>query len=254
MDTRTPELEDRSDTSARVEELERKLEASVKELEAFLYSISHDLRAPLRSMVASSMILQEDFAEVLPPDAKYELDRISRNAAKISTIIDDILQMSRLNRHQMTCRSVDLSSVASSIASELTKGEAEHVRITVQPDIRVDGDPHLLKTAMEHLLGNAVKFSRKNPDAQASFTREEIDGETVLVVRDNGVGFEMGHVEKAFQPFERLHADTDFPGTGIGLTKVQRIVERHRGRIWAEASPNEGAAFFFTTNLRCPQA
>lgn len=237
----------------KIEERTEQLVAANKELEGFCYSVSHDLRAPLRSMVASSMILREDFGEGLPPDATYELDRMGKNATKIATIVDDLLKFSRLGRQEMKCQPVNLSALAESVAKELKQGDAAHIDFKVQPDIKTDGDPLLLKMVLENLMGNSTKFTKEKPNATIEFGQETQEGKSVFFVRDNGVGFDMEYVDKIYRPFERLHAEAQYPGTGIGLANVQRIIARHDGRTWAQSALNEGTTIYFTTDLVCTE-
>lgn len=237
----------------KIEERTEQLVAANKELEGFCYSVSHDLRAPLRSMVASSMILREDFGENLPKDATYELDRMGKNANKIATIVDDLLKFSRLGRQEMKCQHVNLSALAESVAKELKQGDAAHIDFQVQPQVTTDGDPLLLKMVLENLMGNSTKFTKEKPNATILFGQEVQEGKNVFFVRDNGVGFDMEYVDKIYSPFERLHAETQYPGTGIGLANVQRIIARHEGRTWADSKLNEGTTIYFTTDLVCAE-
>jgi two-component system, NtrC family, sensor kinase len=229
--------------AALVEELERKN----RELEAFSYSVSHDLRAPLRSIDGFSQALIEDCGEVLNPQAQDYLRRVRAAAQRMGELIDDLLQLSQVGRAAMQRQPIDLSTMAASVAATLKRMEP-----TRQADIRIadgltaDGDPGLLRALLENLLGNAWKFTAKTDRARIEFAAERNAGRVVYVVRDNGVGFDMAFADRLFSPFQRLHTVAEFPGTGIGLATVQRIVDRHGGRVWAEAELGRGAAIFWT--------
>jgi PAS domain S-box-containing protein len=234
----------------RVEERTEQLSAANRELEGFCYSVSHDLRAPLRGMMGASMILREDYADQLDDEARSQLDRLGRAAKKMGNLIDDLLKFSRLGRQQMELRPVDLSEVARAVAEDAAQlPGADHIQFVVTDGMVVEGDENLLKMVLENLVGNAVKFTKEKPDARIEVGRSpapDPHGLKVYFVRDNGVGFDEQYVHKVFQPFERLHAESEYPGTGIGLANVQRIIARHHGRVWAEAKVGEGATFYFT--------
>jgi PAS domain S-box-containing protein len=234
-----------SELETRVLERTRELEAANKEMEGFTYSVSHDLRAPLRAIVSSSMILKEDFTTHLPPDAVELLERQASAAQRLAKLIDDLLRLSRVSRADMKFQIVDVSQLAGDIADSLLQRNPDsRVEFAVQPKMVALADPQLLKLALENLMDNAQKFS---PDGGVvSVGATELDGETVFYVKDHGIGFDAKYSGKLFLPFERLVRDEDFPGTGIGLANVKRIVERHSGRIWAEGSVGKGATFFFT--------
>jgi PAS domain S-box-containing protein len=231
----------------RVRERTAELEAANQELEAFSYSASHDLRTPLRSIDGFSRALAEEYADRLDDTACGYLDRIRRATDRMSELIDDLLRLSRVTRHDMLRAPVDLSALAQRIGARLRDAYPDHsVRFTVQPGMRVVGDAHLLELMLENLLGNAWKFTAKRPEPAVTFARTDTAAEPVWLVRDNGVGFDMRYATRLFRPFERLHSEREFPGTGIGLATVQRVVQRHGGRIWAEARENVGATFYFT--------
>jgi len=232
---------------ARVEDRTEQLVAANRELEGFTYSVSHDLRAPLRSMMSASMIMLEDYAPDLPEGAAKELTRMANAAKRMASLIDDLLRFSRLGRQEMTLQTVDLSDLAHSVILDLgTHLPTTHIDFQVQPGLQAKGDPLLLRLVLDNLFGNAVKFSRENRSPVISFGMLEGETPTTFFVRDNGIGFDQRYVDKIFQPFERLHSDKEYAGTGIGLANVQRIVTRHGGRVWAEGRPREGATFFFT--------
>ncbi len=231
----------------RVEERTAQLDAAMRELETFSYSASHDLRAPLRRIEGLSTLMCEDYAAHLAPEGLRHLDGIRVSAERMSHLIDDLLSLARLSRHQMSRIPVSLSALAAAVAGDLQSGApTRHVTLRVAPDLTAVGDPHLLRIALDNLLGNAWKYSSKQPQATIEFGAEEREHETVYFVRDNGAGFDPAHVGRLFLPFQRLHSEAEFEGSGIGLATVQRIIARHGGRVWAEGRPNQGATFYFT--------
>lgn len=231
----------------RVVERTSELERANSELEAFSYSVSHDLRAPLRSIASFSMILQEDLAEQLDEDSKDNLARIRAAAQKMTDLIDALLRFSRIARAEMVRSDVDLSAMAETIVSELRRREPDReVEVEIEAGIHGRADPHLVHVVLENLLENSWKFAAKTSDARISFKKSLERGQTVFRVTDNGVGFDQEYVDKVFKPFERLHTDREFPGTGIGLATTKRIIERHGGQIWAESQVGSGATFAFT--------
>jgi len=231
----------------RVEARTKDLKESYKEMEAFSYSVSHDLRAPLRSMTGFSEALLEDYSDVLDKKGRDYLMRIYMSGKEMDILIDDILNLARVTRSKMAVGEVDLSAVAGSIADRLKKEEPSRtVEFIIQPGLSVKADKQLIADAVENLLENAWKFSSRNPAARIEFGSFNSKGETVYFVRDNGVGFDMAYVDKLFGPFQRLHAKDEFPGTGIGLATVARIIGRHGGRVWAEGKVGGGATFYFT--------
>jgi DNA-binding LacI/PurR family transcriptional regulator/signal transduction histidine kinase len=217
------------------------------ELEAFSYSVSHDLRAPLRTISGYSQILVEDYGGGLAVEAQRLLGRIQAASYHMSGLIDDMLRLSQVLRSDMRFVPLELSALALDIVGGLQAAAPErHVEVKVAPGITAVADPNLIRIALENLLGNAWKFTARNPAAQIEFGAETQAGETVYFVRDNGAGFDMAYADKLFGAFQRLHAADEFEGTGIGLTIVQRIVRRHAGQIWAEGAPGKGATFSFT--------
>jgi DNA-binding response OmpR family regulator len=229
--------------SAFVEELQRKN----KELEAFSYSVSHDLRAPLRSIDGFSQILLLDYADKLDAKGKEHLGRVRAATQRMGELIDDLLQLSRVGRSELSRARVNLSGIARTVANELSKNDPNRkVAFEIQDGLFDDADSQLMKVVLENLVGNAWKFTSKVTAARIKFGAEQRDGRTVYFVRDNGAGFNMEYSEKLFNAFQRLHADADFPGTGIGLATVYRVVDRHGGRIWAESVVGQGATFYFT--------
>lgn len=223
------------------------LAAANKELEAFSYSVSHDLRAPLRSIDGFSRALLDDYSGQLDEVGQDYLNRVRAATQRMGQLIDDMLMLSRVTRSEMKPESVNLSLLAQSVVDELRQEYPERsVEFVCMPGMLVRGDTHLLKIVLENLLGNAWKFTSKRDQAHIEFgVMHQIDA-SVYFVRDNGAGFDMAYVGKLFSAFQRLHAMTEFPGTGIGLATVQRIIHRHGGQAWAEGELNKGATFYFT--------
>ncbi len=223
------------------------LAAANKELEAFSYSVSHDLRAPLRGIDGFSSMLARLYADKLDERGKELLERLQASSDKMARLIDDLLKLSRMSRKEIKSESVDLSALASSILQRLSLGEPDRgVKLVVADGLAAEGDRGLLGILLENLLSNAWKFTSKRPKARIEFGTTRRSGKKVFFVRDDGAGFDMAVVGKLFIPFQRLHAASEFPGTGIGLATAQRIVARHGGRIWAEAEVGKGATIFFT--------
>jgi len=231
----------------RVHERTAQLEASNKELEAFAYSVSHDLRAPLRGIDGWSLALIEDYGPALEPRAREYLGRVRSETQRMGRLIDDLLQLSRFARAQMHHDTVNLSLIAESIAAGLRETHPQRsLEFAIRPGLTAFGDARLLEVALTNLLENAVKFTASRAHARIEFETAGAGGNTAFVVRDNGVGFDMAYAGMLFGAFQRLHSEAEFPGTGIGLATVQRVIHRHGGRIWAEAEPDRGAAFYFT--------
>jgi len=223
------------------------LAAVNKELEAFAYSVSHDLRAPLRSINGFSQALIEDYPDKLDEQGKDYLQRVRSATQRMGVLIDDLLRLSRVARSEMIRETVDLSAVAQSIADELQKTQPERqVSFVIAPALTTSGDAQLLRLLMENLLSNAWKFSGYHPQAKIEFGTSQVDGKETFFVRDDGAGFDMTYADKLFGVFQRLHSQDKFPGTGVGLATVQRIVHRHGGQVWAEGKVEEGATFYFT--------
>jgi PAS domain S-box-containing protein len=219
------------------------LRDALAEMEAFTYSISHDLRAPLRAMVGSSAILAQDHANELSMEAKSELQSIRRAANKLADLIDDLLHYSRLSRVQVRKEPVNVSAIAREIVESLSP---HHAEIEIEAGLETRADETMIRFALQNLLDNAFKYSGSRAKPRVRFGRAITARGTAFFVQDNGIGFEEQYSHKLFQPFERLHRESDYPGTGIGLANVKRIVERHGGEVWAEGKPDEGATFFFT--------
>lgn len=224
------------------------LARSNAELEAFSYSVSHDLRTPLRSIDGFSQALLEDCADVLPPEGKGHLHRVRTAAQRMGELIDDLLQLSRVSRGEMRVAPVDLSEIAHGVAEDLRRSQpARKVEISIQEKVVAGGDARLLRIVLENLLGNAWKFSSNSPEPRVRFGERTIEGEAVYFVEDNGAGFDPAYADRLFGPFQRLHTASEYPGSGIGLATVQRIINRHGGRVWADGEVGRGATFYFTT-------
>ncbi|MHC1783856.1 MAG: PAS domain S-box protein [Anaerolineaceae bacterium] len=231
----------------RVRDRTAQLQTANRELEAFSYSVSHDLRAPLRALDGFSSILLSEYSNLLDEKGHHYLNRIQEASRKMGQLINDLLSLSRVTRTEFVRQEVDLSEIAKEIAVELKSQEPEReIELTIESGLVVEGDTQLLKIALGNLLSNAIKFTKMRKTAKISVGMNSQAGERVFYVRDNGAGFEMGYSKKLFTPFQRLHGANEFPGTGIGLVIVQRIINRHGGRIWPEAKVNKGATFFFT--------
>lgn len=236
-----------ADLEARVAERTRQLEFANRELESFAYAVSHDLRAPLRSMSGFSQLLRESAPEALDEKSRHYLQRIHESSQRMSALIDDLLSLSRIGRSDFIPRPTNLTQMATDIVNALRERYAERtVTVDIAPGMHALGDTRLLRIALENLLDNAWKYTSQTPAPHVSVGVEQTESGAAFFVRDNGVGFDMQYAGKLFAPFQRLHPESQFPGTGIGLVTVQRIVTRHGGRIWAEAAPNAGATFYFT--------
>lgn len=232
---------------ARVLERTRELELANKEMEAFTYSVSHDLRAPLRAIDGFSDALLEEYGDKLDEGGKTYLRYLQEGSHEMSDLIDGLLNLSRSTRGELSVERVDFSEMANAVVKELRKSEPNRrIALSIAANIEGFADPRLLKAVMENILGNAWKYTSKCANAHVEFGAKVQEGETVYFVRDNGAGFDMAYADKLFLPFHRLHKTDEFPGIGIGLATVQRIIHHHSGRIWAQASVGEGATFFFT--------
>ena len=234
-----------------LEDVNRELEATNHELEAFSYSVSHDLRAPLRSIDGFSQILVEDYADEIDEEGRDYLGRVRAASQRMGQLIDDILGLSRVTRGNMERKRLDLGALATEVAEELREARPERkVEFSAQKGLEVLGDPKLLRVALANLIGNAWKFTEKKPEARIEVgLDEELSRKgrvPVYFVRDNGAGFDMDYADKLFGAFQRLHGADEFEGTGIGLATVQRVIHRHGGRIWAEGEVDRGATFYFT--------
>ena len=231
----------------RVADRTAQLQAANKELEAFSYSVSHDLRAPLRHINGFSQALLEDYADKLDAEGKNYLHEVRNASQEMAQLIDDVLQLARVTRSEMQREEVNLSELARSVIADLQKRNGrQNVSITIKEGLTTRGDKRLLRIVLTNLLGNAWKFTSKQDQAEITFGSEPRNGEVSYFVRDNGPGFDMAYANKLFGAFQRLHTAGEFEGTGIGLATVQRIVYRHGGRVWAEGKLNEGATFYFS--------
>lgn len=231
----------------RVRQRTAELEAANKELASFSYSVSHDLRAPLRRIEGFGQMLVEGYMDALDDRARHCLERIRSGTREMGEMIDSFLRLSRSTRGELNLEPVDLSGMAADIAFTLAEKDPERrVEIDVQPGVVVQGDRRLMTSAMTNLLENAWKYTRTTDKPKVSFGTTEVDGRVAYFVKDNGAGFDMAFVDRLFTPFNRLHKAEEFEGTGIGLATVQRIIARHGGRTWAEGKLGEGATFYFT--------
>ncbi len=231
----------------RVVERTAQLEAANKELEAFAYSVSHDLRAPLRSIDGFSEIVLEDYADKLDAEGKDYLQRVRAASQHMDKLIDDMLKLSRVTRNSMERKNIDLSTMAREVIAELKERQPERdVEFIIPDGIKGNCDEQLILILIKNLLDNAWKFSSKHPHARIEFGVTSVDGKTAYFVRDDGAGFDMAYGDKLFGAFQRLHSPAEFEGTGIGLATVQRIINRHGGRVWAEGAVEQGATFYFS--------
>jgi light-regulated signal transduction histidine kinase (bacteriophytochrome) len=238
-----------------VRERTAQLETAMRELETFSYSVSHDLRAPLRAIDGFGQALVEDFPEQLPADAKRYLSRIRTSTQHMAQLIEDLLNLARVSRGTLERRTVDLSQTARQVVGELQQHEpGRAVEVAVWEGMSAEADPHLLRVVLENLIGNAWKFTSKAAKPHIEIGALKDGGRATFFVRDNGAGFDMAYADKLFGAFQRLHSASEYAGTGIGLATVQRIVQRHGGRIWAEGEVGKGAVFFFTLALAAEKA
>jgi len=218
-----------------------------RELESFSYSVAHDLRTPLRAIDGFSLALAEDYGDRLDPEGRRYLARVREAAQRMAELIDDLLTLSRVTRSELRRDRVDLSAVAHTVLGALQRLEPDRrVETVIAAGLSADADPQLAAILLDNLLGNAWKFTAKTAAARIELGQTTVDGVVAWFVRDNGAGFDMAYRDKLFGVFQRLHPEAEFPGTGIGLATVARITQRHRGRIWADGRPGEGATFYFT--------
>jgi signal transduction histidine kinase len=241
------EIKERKNAEEEIQRTNRELRAANKELEAFSYSVSHDLRTPLRSIDGFSQALLEDYADKLDATAREHLQRVRRAAQRMAALIDDMLNLSRVTRCELHREKLDLSAMAKSIATELQEAEpGRRVEFVIESGLTAVGDPQLLRAAMENLLRNSWKYTSGHPAARIEFGRGGEKEKHYLFVRDDGAGFDPRYADRLFGAFQRLHTAKEFPGTGVGLATVQRIIRRHGGEIWAEGAVEKGATFYFT--------
>jgi signal transduction histidine kinase len=238
--------ESRVELERRVQERTAQLEAINKELEAFCYSVSHDLRAPLRSIRGFSEVLVERYSDKLDAQGQEFLRRAVHSCRHMDSLIDDLLKLSRVTRAELQVQPVDLTNMASTIAEELRKTEpGRRTKIIIEPGLRTEGDERLLRVALDNLINNAWKFTGKQPEGRIEFGKTT-SPQKAFFIKDNGAGFDMRYQERLFGVFQRLHSAAEFPGTGVGLATVQRIINRHGGKTWGEGEVNRGATFYFT--------
>ena len=228
---------------------EKSLQEANRELEAFSYTLSHDLRSYLTRIHLAGESLQDIEGERVGDDGKYFLQTILDSSKRMEDLIDTMLTLANISQQELQRQLVNLSALAKHICSELAKTEPDRaLHFDISPGLQVTGDPHLLQVALENLLGNAFKYTKGKAEAHISLSAKQRDGRLVFAVADNGTGFDMTEAEMLFRPFQRLSSARSFPGFGIGLTTVERIIKRHGGEIWAEAIPGEGATFYFTVS------
>jgi PAS domain S-box-containing protein len=233
-----------------LQKVNNELAVANKELESFSYSLSHDLRAPLRAMNGFSSILLKDYSDKLDAEGQDFLHRIISGADTMNELIDDMLSLANISRQEMSLQEIDLSDIAETIVNTLRRAEPERkVDVGIAQEIKASGDARLMNIALSNLINNAWKYSSKTPDARIEFGAMEKDDEKVYFVRDNGAGFDMTQAHRLFAPFHRLHSESQFPGTGIGLAIVNRVILRHGGRIWGESEIGKGATFSFTLSF-----
>ena len=241
---RTHELEERNEALRRNA---AELLAANSELDAFAYSVSHDLRAPLRSIEGFSQVLLEDYGAQLDESGRDSLQRVRTASQRMATLIDDLLKLARVTRGEMRTEVVDLSKIAGEIVAELERSTPERrVEFVIAQGLEARGDPRLLRVVLDNLLRNSWKYTAKQSRPRVEFASVAENGERVFLVRDNGAGFDMRYADKLFGVFQRLHTAAEFEGTGVGLATVRRIITRHGGRIWAESAVDRGATFYFT--------
>ncbi|MGZ6268905.1 MAG: sensor histidine kinase [Candidatus Limnocylindrales bacterium] len=246
LELRTRELQT---ANADLELRTRQLQKANKELESFAYSVSHDLRAPLRAIDGFSQTLIEDCAPLLDEAGRFAIERVRANAIRMGRLIDDMLHLARISHGELRPGPTDLGALASEIVAELREQEPDrNIDVRIAEGLVADVDPDLIRIALANLLSNAFKFTGNQTAPTIDFASETQGDEVVYFVRDNGAGFDVAYADQIFRPFERLHSQDDFPGTGIGLATVQRVIRRHGGRIWADAAVGRGATLFFTLN------
>jgi signal transduction histidine kinase len=241
---RTQELEHRNEALRRNA---AELLAANTELDAFAYSVSHDLRAPLRSIDGFSQVLLEDFATQLGDAGRDSLQRVRAASQRMATLIDDLLKLARVTRAEMRTERVDLSGMAREIVTDIQRTTPDRqVEFAIAPGLEAQGDSRLLRVVLDNLLRNGWKYTAKRPQPRVEFTAVDENGDRVFAIKDNGAGFDMRYADKLFGVFQRLHSAAEFEGTGVGLATVRRIINRHGGRIWAEGVVDQGATFYFT--------
>jgi PAS domain S-box-containing protein len=245
------DITERKKAHAALQAAKDKAEAAARELEAFSYSVAHDLRAPLRGIDGFAQALLEDYGKTLDAGGHRHLERIRAAAQRMATLIDELLRLSRISRQEDRRERVDMSAIARISIAQLERAEPDRkIQIVIPDDVTVEADPKLLAIALDNLFGNAWKFTRRVASPRIELGVSLDGAEPVYFVRDNGAGFDMAYQNKLFGVFQRLHPESEFPGTGIGLATVKRIIERHGGRVWAESTLGSGATFYFTLPAR----
>lgn len=228
------------------EDLEKRVKERTEDLEFFAYSVSHDLRSPLRSINGFAKILKEDYRNVLDDNAKNLLNSIASNAQKMDRLIEDLLKLSRLEKTELGKTSTDMNALVNGVVDDIKfLNKSTPVEIIMNPMPAADCDTGMMKQVWVNLISNAVKYSAKTPNPKVEIGYEQKDGSPLYYVKDNGVGFDMQHAGKLFSVFQRLHAADEYEGTGVGLVIVQRVIKKHGGRVFAEAKPGKGASFYF---------
>lgn len=241
------EVAERREVEERLRERTVALESQNRELESFAHSASHDLRAPLRSIEGLVSLVQRSAATRLEPEDVKLLEQVRRASLRMSGLVHDLMRLSRVSRHELSVQSVDLGEMVAKLAEPHRAEQPERVvEIVIEPGARAIVDRSLVAIMLDNLLSNALKFTRQNTSTRIEFGHRKVGEESVFHLRDNGVGFDMARADKLFRPFGRLHPQEEFEGTGVGLTIVLRIVERHGGRVWAESTDGQGAVFYFT--------
>ena len=227
--------------------IEEKLKEVNKELDSFTYSVSHDLRAPLRAISGYAKILNEDYSSVIDAEGRRVVNVISNNAKKMGQLIDDLLAFSRLGRQSIVSVRIDMTSIIQSIKEDLLLfSNHNNIHITIQELINPTGDSNMIKVVMTNLLSNAIKYSSKKDEILIEIGSYRKEKNIVYYIKDNGAGFDMQYYDKLFGVFQRLHSTTEFEGTGVGLAIVQRIIKKHGGKVWAESKPDVGSTFYFS--------
>lgn len=239
-------LEDYSIEKAKSEKTNEALANANNELDSFSYSVSHDLRAPLRAIVGYSNILIEDYGDILDDEGKRVLNVIMKNVLKMGQLIDDLLAFSRIGKQNLIKVNVDMNMLVNTIETELNMQQANKIELDIKSLLNTKCDSSMMKQVMTNLIGNALKYSGKKEKSKVEIGSYSDDSNNIYYVKDNGVGFDMKYYDKLFGVFQRLHSSNEFEGTGVGLALVQRIISKHSGKVWAEAKIDDGATFYFS--------
>jgi signal transduction histidine kinase len=236
----------------RVEERTARLQLAVRELEGFTYSVSHDMRAPARAIISHARMVLEDYGDELSTGAEEHLEKLANAASKMGALVDDLLKYARLGDRKPRRTTFDLGELVQQVAHAATEDTECPVKLKVEPNLVIDADPELIKLALYNLIHNSCKY-RANRDVEIEVGRQRRGGITAYYLKDNGIGFESQYAHKLFRPFERLHRDQDYPGTGIGLANVKRVIQLHGGDVWAQGDIGKGATFYFTLEPVAPE-